>query len=142
MQNEGMDITKETVLKWLAKTRRSRETLAVQCGVKRRTVDNWLVSSQPIPAKAVPVIMNLMAKDAEDERIQQSTPQNLVLTLSESEFNAICDRALEKGQRPNDWAKGVLVDLAFEDQDLENKIRIAAEAPAHYKPNSDTPEAG
>ena len=98
-----MEITKESILRWLDKYYRPREWLAEQCNVSRRTVNNWLVSPRPIPKKALPIIASLMQADQDREYLYQSIPQTLNLEFSREEFAAICREAGPEG--PNVWAE-------------------------------------
>jgi len=60
-----MDTSKEGIRRWLSdlqakRSDRDRAWLAEECSVSPRTVDNWLSSPQPIPAKATRIIERLM----------------------------------------------------------------------------------
>lgn len=59
-----MTPTKEDIKKWLKISGKSRKWLAEQCGVEKRTLDNWLSSSLPVPAKALLIIQRLMNETA------------------------------------------------------------------------------
>lgn len=106
---------KSDVLGWLDEQHHSRRWLADQCQVSKRTVDNWLVSTRPIPAKAVPIINDLMQQDEERERFLSLLPQQLVLHFSDEEFALVCDAALAEGKRVKDWAEEKLNTLAKTD---------------------------
>lgn len=142
-----MNIDKKQVSDWLKKYNHTREWLSNQCQVTKRTVDNWLSSPQKIPAKAIPIIHTLIATDEERTRIEDSVPQNLVLEFNRKDFDAICDRAIQTRQRPNQWAEEQLRNLANENMDelthrLQDLKAAEDKAPYNQKPNSDVPEAG
>lgn len=124
-----MKVTKETVLDWLKAHNRSRDWLAEKCGAARGTVNNWLVSPRPIPAKAALIIERLMEADAAREAEESDIPQNLVLEFSKEQFSEICDAALAAHQKPRDWAEDQLMRLA--DADIEE---IAAEIRQYKMP--------
>lgn len=59
-----MTPTKEDIKKWLKASGKSREWLAEQCGVDKRTVDLWLSISRKVPSKAILIIQRLMTEKA------------------------------------------------------------------------------
>lgn len=56
--------TKADIKKWLKASGKSREWLAEQCGVDKRTVDLWLSISRKVPSKAILIIQRLMTEKA------------------------------------------------------------------------------
>src|SRR5690625_4346050 len=105
-------VTKESVQKWLDHHRHTRDWLAEKTGVTRRTVDNWLVSPRPIPAKAIPIIQRLMEEDARSEQLASMTPSSLVLHFSKEDFRKIQQAALNKNTVTDEWAERELLALA------------------------------
>lgn len=59
-----MTPTKADIKKWLKASGKSREWLAEQCGVDKRTVDLWLSISRKVPSKAILIIQRLMTEKA------------------------------------------------------------------------------
>lgn len=75
--------TKEDIKKWLKASGKSREWLAEQCGVDKRTVDLWLSVSRDVPAKAILIIQRLMA-----EKVSPVPPQ-VELDFTDEEWAVI-----------------------------------------------------
>jgi hypothetical protein len=53
-------IKNQLVKDWLKERGHSRSWLAAQCGVSKKTVDNWLSAGRPINASAATIINQLM----------------------------------------------------------------------------------
>ena len=53
-------IKNQTVKDWIKEQGHSRSWLAAQCGVSKKTVDNWLSAGRPINASAATIINQLM----------------------------------------------------------------------------------
>lgn len=81
-----MQPTREDIKAWLKRQPKgSREWLGNQCGVAKKTVDNWL-SGQEIPESAMSLISRLMA----DDRSPEATPADLsqvTLRITTDELN-------------------------------------------------------
>lgn len=106
---------KERIKQWLRAQLRSRSWLAEQCGVKKRTVDNWLSSPQAIPAKALRIIERLMSSDA-DKPDASGVPDNLlILSVNQERFTAYNRASLAEGMTIADWALHALDEAAAED---------------------------
>lgn len=93
---------KHDIKSWLRKNEIDRFWLAEQCGVNKRTVDNWLSSPRTIPLKAHRIISRLIQDF-------QPTPagevlQNLVLEVDEVTFDRWCRAALERHMTLKEWA--------------------------------------
>mgnify|MGYP000947365085 CR=1 FL=1 len=58
---------KAQIKEWLTGAGRTRVWLAEQCGVRTKTVQNWLCSQQEIPVRTQNLIRQLMADDARSE---------------------------------------------------------------------------
>ena len=78
-----MQDEKDQVKSWLKATQRDREWLGWELGVTKRAVDNWLSTSNPIPAAKLSLIKRLMADDdaAAARRKQQLDPIAQVFSL-------------------------------------------------------------
>lgn len=74
---------KDEIKAWLKQHGRTRDWLAVQCYVSKKTVDNWLSSPKIIPDDKQALIRRLMADDeaAEQRQAQQRLPQNQIFSL-------------------------------------------------------------
>jgi len=130
-----MEVTRETILKWLEEANHSREWLAKKQGVGSAAVSNWLreKNPRPIPAKAVLIIKTLMEVDLAKKQVSNSMPQNLVLEFRKDNFESICKAALRENKTPKDWAETSLNDLAGKDiSRLASEIPLVAEDSAPY----------
>lgn len=78
-----MTPTKADIKKWLKTSGKSREWLAEQCGVDKRTVDLWLSISRKVPSKAILIIQRLMA-----EKVSPILPQ-VELDFTDEEWEVI-----------------------------------------------------
>lgn len=124
---------KDNVKKWLAREGKTREWLAEQCDVSVRTVNNWLGSERPIPAKAVLVIERLMNFQ---QTPHPSAENNIVLSFSRADWDAICATAMKEGKLPNQWAEEALRGLADEDvETLAEELRPYVESQKEAKNN-------
>lgn len=95
---------KETIKNWLRTTGRSRDWLASECSVEKRTVDNWLSSPRKVPEKALRLITNLIRSDGEASGGGNAKRQNLVLELDEISFELFNLAALSRGLTIKEWA--------------------------------------
>jgi hypothetical protein len=107
-----MDITRETVLKWLEDQRRSHTWLAEQCGKTIQAVSNWLREKNPqaISASAKITIAKLMAEDAAAN--EAKPPHSLVLEFNDDDYESIENAALRSNKSIRNWAKDTLVGIA------------------------------
>ena len=78
-----MTPTKEDMKKWLKDSGKSREWLAEQCGVNKRTVDLWLSISRKVPSKALLIIQRLMT-----DKISPIPPQ-VEIDFTDEEWEVI-----------------------------------------------------
>ena len=108
-----MELTRETVTKWMDDHRRSREWLAERCGVGMAAVGHWLNkkgTAVPIPAKHQITIRQLMEEDAASS--QAKVPHNLVLEFDDLEYAPVEKAALEQRMTIREWARTVLNEAA------------------------------
>lgn len=83
-----MNLTKEGIKEWLARYPvRDRFWLADQCGVGKKTVDNWLSTAIDMPSKAILIIEGLMRADAETEPVAPIEIVNLPATCTPDQFS-------------------------------------------------------
>ena len=109
-----MNMTKEGIKAWLAKyPDRDRNWLAVQCGVGKKTVDNWLSTAIDMPSKAILIIEGLMRQDAEIEPVKQVELVNLPASCTSAQFSLYV-RAYKHSdlEHFNDWITSRLDDAA------------------------------
>lgn len=114
-----MEITRDTVLEWLAKYHRPRTWLAKKCGVSDQAVSNWLreKNHQPISAPAIIKIRSLMEEDAASS--QAKVPHNLVLEFDDNEYAPVEKAALDQRMTIREWARTVLNEAAaMSDEDF------------------------
>lgn len=78
-----MTPTKEDIKKWIKASGKSREWVAEQCGVGKRTLDNWLSSARPVPSKVILIIQRLMA-----EKVSPILPE-VELDFTDEEWEVI-----------------------------------------------------
>ncbi len=83
MYYQRMTPTKEDIKKWLKASGKSREWLAEQCGVDKRTLNNWLSVSREVPSKALLIIQRLMT-----EKISPIPPQ-VEIDFTDEEWEVI-----------------------------------------------------
>jgi len=114
----GMNTSKEAVKEWLSNhADRDRHWLAEKCGTEKRTVDNWLSSPQPIPAKATLIIRQLMIEDSERERAASGVPpMSIVLEVDGETFDRYNHAATARDMIIRKWAIWVLDEAAKRDQ--------------------------
>ena len=108
-----MEITRETVNQWLDDTRRGREWLADQCGVRISAVGNWLNKkgdARAIPAEHQITIRRLMDEDAAAQSAKP--PHALLLEFGDADYSAIEGAALSARQTIREWARDTLIDAA------------------------------
>jgi hypothetical protein len=111
-----MNITKKNIIHWLNAYNHSREWLGQQFDppVSRRTVDNWLVSPQPIPRTKLPTIAALMRRDHAQAVGSAANHNTLKLDLTDEQFDRI-ELAAVRAQRPmRKWAIETLNNAAAE----------------------------
>jgi len=101
-----LDLTARDIVLWLKGMGRNRVWLAENCGVQKRTVDNWLSSNRPIPRKALLIVQGMMGAQSDLESIEEASQQNLVLHFSEAEFESICHIARLHSTSPRKWVEG------------------------------------
>ena len=140
-----MKITKELVINWLEKERRSRSWLAEKCQVSKQAVSNWLSENNPqgISASAQLIIQKLMEED--EAAAAAKPPHNLVIEFNDEEYQPIERAALRSGQSIREWAKDALNDIAGADvtsiyqriKDQESQRLAVAEDPAQYDQTKD-----
>ena len=113
----NVNITKKRIMHWLNAYNHSRDWLGQQFDppVSRRTVDNWLVSPQPIPRTKLPTIAALMRRDhAQAVDGSAANHNTLKLDLSDEQFDRI-ELAAVRAQRPmRKWAIETLNNAAAE----------------------------
>ncbi len=99
---------KDRIKAWLKTYNHERDWLAVQIGVKKRTVDNWLSSPKEIPVGKLKLIERLMQEDeaAEAARRQKLVPSAQVFSLEVDlpTFRAYSAAALAHQQTLEQWA--------------------------------------
>ena len=100
-----LDLTARDIVSWLKGMGRNRAWLAENCGVQKRTVDNWLSSNRPIPQKALLIVQGMMGAQSDLESIEEASQQNLVLHFSEAEFESICHIARLHSTSPRKWVE-------------------------------------
>lgn len=103
---------KSDVKAWLKAIKRNRDWLAEECGVKKRTADNWLSSSQPISTQATRLIERLMAQYPAADSIP-ATPPNaadnaITLTVDDATFDAWNKAATAEGKLLRQWCVDVI----------------------------------
>ncbi len=103
---------KSDVKAWLKAIKRNRDWLAEECGVKKRTADNWLSSSQPISTQATRLIERLMAQYPATDSIP-ATPPNaadnaITLTVDDATFDAWNKAATAEGKLLRQWCVDVI----------------------------------
>lgn len=104
---------KERVKIWLKASHLDRQWLADRCGVEIKTVNNWLSSPRPIPAKAVLIIRAIM-----DATVDPAPPESesvIVLRVDEDRFDAYNRASMAEGLTIRDWAINALDQAAEED---------------------------
>ncbi len=126
-----MDTSKEGIKHWLSNyPERDRSWLATQCGVEKRTVDNWLSSPRDIPAKALRIIESLMRSDAELHESREEPQSHLVIRTSAEEFDNWSRAALAKGQIITDYAIAA-IRQAYQGELASKPAPIPADPPAN-----------
>lgn len=107
---------KARIKAWLKASGQDRDWLAAKCGVRKRTIDNWLSSPQEIPYKAVTLIDRLMAEnETEAPDTPPIAPDNLlILRVSEPRFDAYNRAALAEQMPIKEWAINALDNAAAE----------------------------
>lgn len=107
----SMELTREAVLEWLERTRRSRKWLQEQCEVSKQAVSNWLREKNPqsISAAAQIKIAELMSADSEAEK---ELLDIINIEISPEKFDTWNKAALDEGLIIRDWAIKSLDELA------------------------------
>lgn len=112
-----MSSQKDSIKKWLKKNNHNRAWLAEQCGVSKRTVDDWLSTSRQIPAKAILVIQKLMGtniqqteepsldKQAQRQILHQGIMSHLEDMMRQTEAELFHDYTVEELAKARDTAK-------------------------------------
>ena len=116
----------EEIKVWLRRTNRDRQWLADQCGVSKRTVDNWLSAGQTMSAAVTKLIATLMAADI--QRIAEQPPKLLnafVLEVDEPTFEAYNRAANARGLLMKPWAISELDRAAREARERPSLDRVA-----------------
>lgn len=102
---------KADIKRWLKSTGRNREWLALQLGIKKRSVDNWFSSQRNIAVRAQIEIARLMEKypaGTSASSIPDAPENTLVLTADESTFDAWNEAAAREGKLLRQWAFDIL----------------------------------
>lgn len=120
---------KDRIKNWLDEFSHSREWLAQQVDVKKRTVDNWLSSPQEIPSSKVKLIEKLIEADetAAALRKQQLAPPNQLFSveIDLETFRAYSAAALAAGLTLEQWAIAQLDAAAAEYRAAKNAAESA-----------------
>lgn len=99
---------KDQIKTWLKQTGRTRDWLAEQCYVSKKTVDNWLSSPKIIPDDKQALIRRLIADDEalEQRQAQQRLPQNQIfcLEVSLAQHRRYAQAALKRGKTVEAWS--------------------------------------
>lgn len=103
---------KDRVKQWLDDRGKNREWLASKCNVALQTVNNWLSTGRPVPAKAKIIIDGLMAATDSDAE----TEQNLVLRVGYEKFDAYNRAASKNGMLIREWLIHAADQAAKEDR--------------------------
>ncbi|HRQ88014.1 MAG TPA: hypothetical protein PLA50_04405 [Bacteroidia bacterium] len=106
------DDLKVRVKRWLKETRRTRQFLADRCGVELKTVNNWLSSKRPIPAKARLIIGKLIQSDAGSETAPPPEDSVLSIHVDVARFDAYNRASLAEGLTIREWVLRALDDAA------------------------------
>lgn len=103
---------KSDVKAWLKAIKRNRDWLAEECGVKKRTADNWLSSSQPISTQATRLIERLMvqypAAGSTPEMPPSVADNAITLTVDDATFDAWNKAATAEGKLLRQWCVDVI----------------------------------
>lgn len=106
------DMEKSDVKAWLKAIGKNRDWLAEECGVKKRTADNWLSSSQSISTQATRLIERLMAQYSPMNNAPEtpySTADNAItLTVDDATFDAWNKAATAEGKLLRQWCVDVI----------------------------------
>lgn len=105
---------KERIKDWLKEQGFTRDWLAARCGVEVKTVNNWLSSPRPIPAKAILILHQLM--EATAESVQTEPTNVLIVKIDDHRFDAYSAKALEEGFTLRNWVINSLDEAAELDQ--------------------------
>lgn len=105
---------KSDVKAWLKAIGKNRDWLAQQCGVKKRTADNWLSSSQPISTQATRLIERLMEQYPATGNAPATYPSaaenSITLTVNAATFDAWNRAATAEGKLLRQWCVDVIND--------------------------------
>lgn len=103
---------KSDVKAWLKAIKRNRDWLAEECGVKKRTADNWLSSSQPISTQATRLIERLMVQYPAAGSTPETPPSvadnAITLTVDDATFDAWNKAATAEGKLLRQWCVDVI----------------------------------
>lgn len=103
---------KSDVKAWLKAIKRNRDWLAEECGVKKRTADNWLSSSQPISTQATRLIERLMVQYPAAGSTPETPPSvadnAITLTVDDATFDAWNNAATAQGKLLRQWCVDVI----------------------------------
>lgn len=98
--------SKSEIKAWLKRERHSRKWLGEQCGVEKRTVDNWLSSPKEIPHATLALIARLMEDDENQPGKNPRAPardQYFSLEVDIEMFRSFSKAALAAGLTLEDW---------------------------------------
>ena len=112
---------KSEVKAWLKAIKRTRDWLAEECGVKKRTADNWLSSSQPISTQATRLIERLMEQYPAAGNAPATYPSaaenSITLTVDDATFDAWNRAATAEGKLLRQWCVDVINDALQDDEE-------------------------
>lgn len=112
---------KSEVKAWLKSIKRTRDWLAEECGVKKRTADNWLSSSQPISTQATRLIERLMeqypATGSAPATYPSAAENSITLTVDDTTFDAWNRAATAEGKLLRQWCVDVINDALQDDEE-------------------------
>ena len=112
---------KSEVKAWLKSIKRTRDWLAEECGVKKRTADNWLSSSQPISTQATRLIERLMEQYPAAGNAPATYPSAaenaITLTVDDATFDAWNRAATAEGKLLRQWCVDVINDALRDDEE-------------------------
>lgn len=80
---------KNKIKEWLKKNKLSREWLAINCYVKKRTIDDWLRKDGFIPKAKIELIKSIVEGQKNDTITQTTEEQEVVLKFNDKEWEVI-----------------------------------------------------
>lgn len=143
-------MNEENIKQWLKEFNHSREWLAKELDVAKKTVNNWLGSERPVPDKAKILIERLMEADRLRDAHGKQVTHSLTLEFNSADFDAIEDAAHCANKKIRTWATDTLRDIAtrpveeiHEEIKKQNLLEAAEDqAPYGKKPNGDVGHSG